>query len=180
MDTAQFWRLIERSKAESGGDCDRQVEALTDALLKLPEAEIEEFNDLFGHFFSLAYRHDLWGAAYIMRGGCSSDAFMDFRSWLIGQGEAVFAAALRDPESLAKLVERREGAADDYECQYLAYAALDAYERKMGREMSERPESDDREPASNTQREPWEPQGEPWEEDDLPTLFPKLCAACDW
>src|SRR5262249_33459755 len=93
MDTSQFWQIIERSKAESGGDCDKQVDALTTILLELPAEEIEEFATIFGRFHAQAYRNDVWAAAYIMNDGCSDDAFMDFRSWLIGQGEAVYTAA---------------------------------------------------------------------------------------
>jgi Protein of unknown function (DUF4240) len=105
MDTSQFWRLIEQSKTESGGNCTKQVEALTSILLELPAEEIEEFDIIFYRFHAQAYRNDVWAAAYIMNGGCSDDSFLDFRSWLIGQGEANYTAALRDPESLVSVVE---------------------------------------------------------------------------
>jgi hypothetical protein len=171
MDTSQFWKLIERSKVESGGVCHEQVDALTRILLELPAEEIEGFDAIFYRFHAQAYRNDVWAAAYIMNGGCSDDGFIDFRSWLIGQGEAIYTAALRDPESLVSVVEsmheRTRGGAPlyGYECQHLAYAAHNAYEQKTGHEM---PQGSGSMP---------ELVGEDWEDEDLPSMFPKLWAA---
>ncbi len=167
MDTSQFWQLIERSKAESGGDCDRQVEALTSILLALPAKEIEEFDRLFDHFQDQAYRNDLWAAAYIMNGGCSDDGFEYFRSWLIGQGATTYTTALRDPETLVAVCTPHSPADPYfmYECESLAYAPLEAYEQKTGQEM----------PYTGAGAP--ELIGEPWEDDDLPAMFPKLWAA---
>ena len=174
MDTSQFWRLIEQSKTESGGDCRKQIAALTSILLELPAEAIEEFDVIFYRFHAQSYRNDLWAAAYIMNGGCSTDGFMDFRSWLIGQGEAIYTAALRDPESLVSVVEHmhertRAGVPFyGYECQHLAYAADVAYEQKTGHEM----------PARSYSMP--ELIGEDWEDDDLPMMYPRLCAVCEW
>lgn len=173
MDTSQFWQLIERSKAESGGGCTQQVAALTSILLELPAEEIEEFDTIFYRFHAQAYRNDVWAAAYVMNGGCSDDCFLDFRSWLIGQGEAIYTAALRDAESLVSVVESthertRAGIPFyGYECQHLAYAANEAYEQKTGHEMPGMPSSMP------------ELMGEDWDDDDLPAMFPKLWAACE-
>jgi hypothetical protein len=167
MDTSQFWRLIEQSKAESGGDCTKQVDALTSTLLKLPADEIEEFDVIFYRFHAEAYRNDVWAAAYIMNGGCSDDGFEYFRTWLIGQGEASYTAALRDPESLVSVVESilertRAGVPlYGYECEHLAYAADVAYEQKAGHRMPARPGSM---PALI---------GEDWDDDDLPATYPR-------
>jgi hypothetical protein len=172
MDTSQFWRLIEKSKTESGANCTQQVAALTSILLELPAEEIEEFDSIFYRFHAQAYRNDLWAAAYIMNGGCSDDCFLDFRSWLIGQGEASYTAALRDPESLVAVVESihertRAGVPfHGYECQHLAYAADVAYEQKIGHRMPARPGSMP------------ELIGEDWDDDDLPAMYPRLCAVC--
>jgi hypothetical protein len=74
MDTSYFWRLIEQSKTESGGNCTKQVDALTAILLELAAEEIEEFDIVFYRFHAQAYRNDVWAAAYIMNGGCSTTA----------------------------------------------------------------------------------------------------------
>ena len=47
-----------------------------------------------------AYRQELWGAAYLINGGCSDDGFVYFLGWLIAQGRDVYQAALPDPDSL--------------------------------------------------------------------------------
>jgi hypothetical protein len=132
MDPRQFWQLIERSKVESEGDCDRQADALTVLLLKLPATAIVAFDRLFDQYVDQAYRNDLWAAVYIINGGCSDDGFEYFRRWLIGQGEAVYTAALRDPQSLLSVVKPQiEGASYlEYECGSLGYVADQAYEQK--------------------------------------------------
>src|SRR4051794_31641519 len=107
-----------------------------------------------------AYRWDLWGAAYIINGGCSADSFEYFRLWLIAQGERGYREALADPETL---VDRAESDATDAES--LLYAAGDAYRVETGRDLPGRP------------GHPSEPAGERWDEDDLERLFPKLRAA---
>jgi hypothetical protein len=173
MDTSHFWRLIEQAKTVSGGDCDEQIDALTSSLLELPAEEIEEFEIIFYRFHAQAYRNDVWAAAYIMNGGCSDDCFLDFRSWLIGQGEASYTAALRDPESLVSVVESihertRAGVPFyGYECQHLAYVADVAYEQKTGQRM----------PARSGSMP--ELIGEDWDDDDLPAMYPRLCAVCE-
>jgi hypothetical protein len=48
-----------------------------------------------------SYRWDLWGAAYLINGGCSDDGFDYFRGWLLSQGRAIWQATLADPDSLA-------------------------------------------------------------------------------
>jgi hypothetical protein len=171
MDPDQFWHLIERSKAESEGGCDRQAGALTVLLLELPATDIVAFDRLFEQYADQAYRNDLWAAAYIINGGCSDDGFEYFRRWLIGQGEAVFSAALRDPEGLLSVVTPHIGGAPflfgalRYECEELGYVADQAYEQKTGSVMPRPPHP--------------RPEliGEDWDDEDLPAMFPKLWAA---
>jgi len=50
-----------------------------------------------------AYRWDLWGAAYIIGGGCSDDGFIDFQYGLIAKGREIYESALANPDSLADL-----------------------------------------------------------------------------
>ena len=174
MDPRQFWQLIESSKAASVDDCDdcdRQADALTALLLEVPTTAIVAFDRLFEHYADQAYRNDLWAAAYIINAGCSDDGFAYFRRWLIGQGEAVYTAALRDPESLLTVVTPHIGGAPflvgalRYECEPLGYAADHAYEQKMGSEMPRPP------------RPQVELIGEHWDDEDLPAMLPKLWAA---
>lgn len=123
MTAAEFWKLIESTKRS---DPDEHVEKLVGKLVKMDEKSIFEFGRHWDSFHTKAYMWALWGAAYIINGGCSDDGFIDFRSWLILQGEAIYSAALSDPESLTKVrVEPDEATA---EC----YPAPEAYCRAKG------------------------------------------------
>ena len=51
-----------------------------------PPDELIEFHRLFNRAMDDAYIWDLWGAAYLINGGCSDDGFAYFRSWLISRG----------------------------------------------------------------------------------------------
>jgi hypothetical protein len=167
VDPRQFWQLIERSKAESEDDCDRQADALTALLLEVSATDIMAFGRLFEQYADQAYRNDLWAAAYIINGGCSDDGFEYFRRWLIGQGEAVYTAALRDPESLLFVVTpyNQDNPFLGYECEPLGWVAGQVYEQKTGSVMPRPPH-----PMP-------ELVGEDWDDEDLPAMFPKLWAA---
>src|SRR5262245_46669811 len=125
MEQEQFWKLIQTSREESNGDCDSQVERLQELLTKLPPKEIIDFDRHLVRLRQEAYRWDLWGAAYLLNGGCSDDGFEYFRCWLITQGEAVYTEALRDPDSLARFADPTK---DDFDCEALLDAAGYAYE----------------------------------------------------
>jgi hypothetical protein len=162
MDAAAFWQLIEESRENAGGDLDEQAADLTDLLSELPADEIVAFDRMFRQYLNDAYRWDLWGAAYIINGGCSDDGFEYFRCWLIAEGERVYLEALADPESL---VGRAEPDGQN-EAESMQYAAADAYEVETGRKLTDLHIVP-----------PSEPAGEPWEEDDLEARFPRLWAA---
>ena len=75
----------------------------------------------------LAYTWKLWGAAYMIGGGCSDDGFIDFRYGLIAKGQTVFEAAVRDPDSLVQL-----GTCIEIENEAFGYVAQTVYEDKTG------------------------------------------------
>jgi len=120
--------------------------------------EIEAFARDEETLIRTSYRWDLWGAAFVINGGCSDDGFDYFRGWLMLQGRDVWEAAMRDPESLAGV--SLEG---DAECEVALYAASKAYERVAGGSL---PTTGDHRPTA--------PAGTAWREADLGTLYPKL------
>ena len=90
--------------------------------------------DFARHFearYNRAYAWDLWGAAAVLLGGASDDAFDFFRCWLIGQGREVFEGAVHDPDSLADLLEDFDEEIDG-DGEELGYAADEAYEQLTG------------------------------------------------
>jgi len=112
MTIDEFWEHIRATKRT---DPDAHVERLVKRLVKLPPDEILDFEHWWNESRAEAYRWDLWGAAYVINGGCSDDGFIDFRSWLLLQGREVFQAALANPDSLADLdVEEDEASCECY------------------------------------------------------------------
>ena len=104
------------------------MEQLRARLAVVAPAEIVEFGTIFNEYSSRAYTWDLWAAAYLIGGGCSDDGFLDFRGWLISKGEKAYESALKDPQSLARVVK------DDEDCQYEGFqdAEAEAWKTKHG------------------------------------------------
>lgn len=57
----------------------------------------------FDECLKRAHTWDLWGAAFIIYGGCSDDSFTDFKGGLLLQGREVFEKVLNNPEYLVEL-----------------------------------------------------------------------------
>ncbi|GAA2886013.1 DUF4240 domain-containing protein [Nonomuraea rubra] len=89
MDTTRYWQLVEDSRAGAGDEWE-VADRLTDRLSALPPAEIIAAQQAFWDLMADSCRAPLWGAAYMINGGCSDDGFEYFRGRLITQGRAVF------------------------------------------------------------------------------------------
>lgn len=181
MDTATFWHMIERAKAESNGDYDQQAQLLEQRLAQLPPEEIQSFDLMLSQFMAQSYNDDLWVAASIVNAGCTEDGFEYFRGWLIAQGEAIFHATLQVPDSLAEIVDADR---DDYECEALLSVAMGAYEARTGTEMPQE-EYGPYEPGGRPLERDSSEQGKIWIDGDLSETyakkhFPKLCAKFEW
>ncbi len=161
MNTDEFWQIIDSVHRSSDGNMDRKCELLKDRLSDLGQQDLRDF---IGHYDAIdmaAYTWPLWGAAYVMHGGCSDDAFSDFRATLISQGRRTYEQALVDPESLVDLV-----IADDEDICYegFQYVKNDVAEEKLGAI----PQKDSAFPDA--------PSGDEWDEEALPSLYPRLSA----
>lgn len=106
MNDGDFWKIIEKARTKAKRDDEIFITLLQDALKKLEPDELLEFRRIFWTFYRVSYRTDLWGAAFILNGGCSDDCFDYFRAWLISQGKKAFEAALENPDALAKIVPK--------------------------------------------------------------------------
>lgn len=164
MDRDDSWRLIE--DAGSGGDPDEQAEAIETQLAERSPEEILDFERHLSELQASSYTWELWGAAYLINGGCSDDGFDYFRGWLIAQGRSVYEKALEDPDSLADLPDLEE----DVECEDILYVASSAYESVTGTAMPNVPVS-------------LPDLGDGWDFDDdaemkkrYPKLFAKFCS----
>lgn len=101
MDESSFWGIVQRAHDQSGGDMDEKCEAIKNAIATLPKEEAEAFCHLFDAAMDKAYTFPLWGAAYVIHGGCGDDTFSDFRASLISRGRKSFERALSNPDTLA-------------------------------------------------------------------------------
>lgn len=135
MDNDQFWQIIEAARKKHPEDGELRVDAIRDHLSKLAPHEIIDFDTILDECRDRAYSWDLWGAIYLMNGGCSDDGFTDFRGWLISRGREVYERALGDPDSLADEFDPSE---DDYELLSMLNVADEAYEASTGEAMPSR------------------------------------------
>jgi len=124
MTADQFWDLIAQTRAD---DPEEHCAALAATVSELPVEAIHVFGFRWHEALRAAYTWKLWGAAYLIGGGASDDGFEYFRDWLVLQGRDVFAAALANPDSLAKVATDAD---DDY--QHECYPDLDAWSAATG------------------------------------------------
>jgi hypothetical protein len=160
MNPQQFWKIVELVKTEAGDDVDARPRVLQKHLMALEPAAIQGFQIAYEALQLQANSWSLWGAAYIMNGGCSDDGFIYFRDWLISEGEQTYKTAVANPDSLVALTRR-----DYFELEAFGYAALKAYAAKG---MGELERDFKVEYAVTT--------GEEFTVRDLPTRLPALSA----
>lgn len=163
MNRDEFWAIIDATRSDS--DPYEHAEAVQDALCTKSPDEIVDFERHMAGLLAESYTWKLWGAAYLINGGCSDDGFDYFRGWLLLQGKSVFEGALTDPDTLADVPELEE----EVECEEILGVAWSAYESVTGDELPqvtiELPDL-----------------GESWDFDDdeemeqrYPKLFAKFC-----
>lgn len=160
MNIDDFWELIGQAYREAPSDSGARERVLARLLEQLPTEALSLFAEHFDASVDTAYTWPLWGAAYVIGGGCSDDAFADFRGSLISRGRAAFEQAMSAPDSLVEIdLDETEWFHEGF-----AYVPTQVLKKRLGtiRIRSK--------PA------PAEPIGAPWSEEDLPTLFPRLSA----
>ncbi|HMS68063.1 MAG: DUF4240 domain-containing protein [Saprospiraceae bacterium] len=164
MDEDEFWDIIKTTKEHSKGDYELQQEILESELSKLTPNEVLLFSNRFRSLRGLANTWELWGAIYIIQGGCGDDSFNDFREWVIGQGKDFYYKTIEDPESLANLDPEFIEETADFEG--LGYIPSKVFKDLTGIEIQ------------HTFKENQITTGKEWEEegDDLKNMFPKIYA----
>ncbi len=163
MDEDLFWKIIQTTKDNSKSDFEKQQEELAKELRKLTPDDIILFGNRFRYFRGQANTWELWGAIYIIHGGCGDDSFNDFREWVIGQGKDFFYKTINDPESL---VEFDTNTMDEIEWEGLGYVPSTVFQELTGQQMPYPFE------------ENHDITGTEWAEEsnDLKNMFPKLYA----
>jgi len=122
MDEQAFWYII-ASSLEDEGDQQEQLTSLRRILQNMPDEDLIAFQEMIDHMMAQAYRWGLWGAAYMMMGGCSDESFEYFRAGLIMKGKDIYEAAVVEPDTLADV-------GDVDECEDFLYLACEVYEER--------------------------------------------------
>jgi hypothetical protein len=157
-----FWRIITTTFDSSAGDFEVQQEELEKELRKLSPQDVILFDNKFRQLRGHLYNWELWGAIYIIHGGCSDDSFMDFRDWVIAQGQEFYTKTLSNPESLVDIDEDKI----EIDCEGIGYIARTVFTELTGQDIP----SEYLENQKITGKE-WTEEG-----DDLKKMFPKLYA----
>ncbi len=126
MTREEFWQIIDQAR-KGTEDVEQIAGTLQSLLEKRNPAEVLSFLEHQARLMEESYSWKLWGAAYLINGGCSDDGFDYFRGWLLAQGEEVWRRALKNPDTLAEIVEEDDASAED-----MINAAAAAYEALTG------------------------------------------------
>jgi hypothetical protein len=129
MTRDDFWSII--GSPLPSDDISTHVENIQATLSQQPPEDIVDFERHMASLLVSSYTWTLWGAAYLINGGCSDDGFDYFRGWLIAHGQALFSTALANPDDLADIPTVEE----DSECEMILYIARSAYEAVTSEEI---------------------------------------------
>jgi len=124
----RFWAVV---GVPTSTDDEQRAAAIEHRLSARSVPEVVSFDAILRQQLTRSYTAALWGACYLVQGGCSDDGFEYFRLGLIVEGRAVFEAALANPESLAALPDPRL----TLEHESLAYVANLVHRAKTGMEL---------------------------------------------
>lgn len=122
MNLDAFWKIVDGCRRAEAPE-----EALAKKLRRLDPAEVASFDALFRRVTEQAFRWDLWGAAYLIEGGCSEDGFIYFLCGLISKGRMVYERALTDADWLASV--------DVTENEEFGQVAAEVYEELAGKPL---------------------------------------------
>lgn len=184
MDTDAYWQLIDDARTRARGsrgpdahlDPEDVAEAVKDLLVERGPQVTLAADAAYDQVVASAYGNRLWGAAYVIGGGCSDDGFDYFLGWLVTQGRTVFERAVADPDSLADVVDEDTTA----ECEDMLSAAWDAYEELTGDEPPAPDEDeDDAQDGADGQEDGDPADDEAWDFDDdeqMRARYPRLTA----
>lgn len=158
-----FWGVIRAARDGGRGDFEGRPSRLAELLRARSSEDVARFVDHMHDAMDAAYSHDLWGAAYVIGGGCSDDRFMDFRKWLISCGRERYERALADPETLVEVTFGPDAEHHAFYEEFSIMIAVEAHVALTGED-----------PPPRRRGAPRHAHGRGWEQDDLPRRYPRL------
>lgn len=101
IDEPVFWELIRQARS-AGPSTDEWLAALSELLRTFGASDIKRFGSLYAKNMKRLYHWNVWALGFAAMGGCSNDAFAEFRAWLILQGDPdLLDLAVREPAQAA-------------------------------------------------------------------------------
>ncbi|MFJ4109192.1 DUF4240 domain-containing protein [Oerskovia enterophila] len=198
MDHDTFWQLVDDARTRAGqgaddrGAQDDPLPGTLTALLveRLAPDEILAFAAVADEMSAAAYAWPVWGAAYLIEGGCSDDGFMDFRDGLVLAGRDVFTRTVADPDSLAEhpvVLGMGGGGSGWFGYESLGSLVGEAWTRTTGRDDEEyyaarEAASSSRDGEDSEESSSSDPSGESWDfddEDENRRRLPRLASLFD-
>lgn len=164
MPPDRFWPIIDDSRRDDPAD---RRGALADALRQSSLEDVIAFEMTYRRLLNAAYTWDLWGAVYVIHGGCSDDGFEYFRRWLVGCGQSIYETAVAKPDSLAD-VDPPRGPDGVWEFEGLYYVAGEVFREKGG--VGDVRDHSEQEAGMSGSG----PSGDPFEDDSLSHRYPRL------
>jgi hypothetical protein len=163
MTREDFWKLIDNAvgPADFGEAVNHEV--LRESLVALKRPELLEFAGHMHGAVEGAFTTEMWGAAYLINGGCTEEEFIYFRGWVIGQGSRAYSDAVKNPDTLADSVDPDADAHEDADILGLAF---DVYTENKGNDEGFEFESQSKELS-----------GDEWDFEDeaeMSARFPRL------
>lgn len=126
MDWDRFWEIVAEVGPVPAGVVCTDPGPLA-VLGRLKWFEVVAFRVRLDEAMAAADTPDLRAAAALIQGSALPAAHRDFRAWLVSRGQAVYDAALLDPDSLADILD-----GDPVEDPGLLDATVRAYESLTG------------------------------------------------
>lgn len=161
MSRIDAWKLIDDARAAAGDDDEVFLEKLSERIAPLAEKQLLSVAEFIEDRVEEANAWDLWGAAYVLNGGCSDDGFLYFRRWLVAQGRHRYEAAVKQPESIADWAS----ADSPHELEELTFVVADAYAAASGKNLFD---------VMGARDQSAEPVGTPFDEASVVMRYPRL------
>lgn len=107
MDERRFWSII--ASTRSSRETSDRVALLRGELKALPPQQVAEFDRQLTLAVNTIGEPEHLGAAEVLMGFTSREAFVDLRGWIVAQGEDVHERFRADPDTLVDAGLDREG-----------------------------------------------------------------------
>ena len=89
IDEVKFWQIIEEAKKGANGKYEFNYQ-LNNILGCYSSNQSKSFQRILLKRLTELDHWEVWDLAYIIRGGCGDDQFIDFKLWVISQGEKFY------------------------------------------------------------------------------------------